>query len=76
MEKYLGRKLLPTESVHHRDGDRKNNAIKNLELWHEKNHPHGQRVKDLIDTALERANLEESEETRDIFYQVFFNGLN
>ena len=33
MERHLGRKLLPNETVHHRDGDKLNNDITNLELW-------------------------------------------
>lgn len=32
MEKYLGRKLLATEIVHHRNGERWNNKLDNLEL--------------------------------------------
>lgn len=32
MEKYLGRKLLRNEHVHHKDGDRTNNKIENLEI--------------------------------------------
>jgi len=38
MEKYLGRKLLKSEAVHHRDRNRKNNNIENLELWDRKEH--------------------------------------
>ena len=30
MEKHLKRNLLPTETVHHIDGNKKNNAIENL----------------------------------------------
>lgn len=30
MEKHLGRKLKPTEEVHHIDGNRENNALSNL----------------------------------------------
>lgn len=32
MEKFIGRKLLRNEIVHHIDGDKKNNDIKNLQL--------------------------------------------
>ena len=32
MEHHLGRKLLPTEDVHHIDGDKTNNDISNLEV--------------------------------------------
>jgi hypothetical protein len=33
MEKHLGRELRSNETVHHRDGERLNNDITNLELW-------------------------------------------
>ncbi len=35
MEEHLGRLLLPGEVVHHKDSDRANNAIDNLELYSE-----------------------------------------
>lgn len=33
MEQHLGRYLDPREVVHHKDGDKKNNSIENLELF-------------------------------------------
>jgi hypothetical protein len=47
MEQSLGRKLLDRETVHHRDGNRLNNAIENLELWSNR-HSKGQRVDEKI----------------------------
>ena len=38
MEKHLGRKLLPNEVIHHKDGDGLNNALENLELMEQSKH--------------------------------------
>ena len=38
MEKHLGRKLLPSEVIHHKDGNGLNNAIENLELMEQSAH--------------------------------------
>lgn len=51
MEGILGRPLLPTESIHHRGGDRLNNDPPNLELW-DKSQPFGQRVSEKIEWAI------------------------
>lgn len=52
MSDHLGRALLPTESVHHMNGDRSDNRIENLELW-VTFQPAGQRPQDLVTYARE-----------------------
>lgn len=52
MENKIGRFLLDTEEVHHKNGIRDDNNIDNLELW-SKSHPKGQRVEDMIDFCYE-----------------------
>lgn len=51
MEKFLGRYLHPWELVHHKDEDKSNNQIENLELW-SKGHPNGDKVSDVYTSEI------------------------
>lgn len=52
MAEHLGRPLAPDEVVHHRNGNRRDNRIENLELW-SVYQPKGQRVTDKVAYAVE-----------------------
>lgn len=52
MEAHLGRPLLPHEQIHHKNGNRIDNRVENLELW-VKSQPSGQRALDLLEWARE-----------------------
>lgn len=56
MEQKLGRDLIRGENVHHKNGNRADNRVENLELW-STNQPSGQRVEDKLVWALEILEL-------------------
>lgn len=57
MSDFLERPLFPDENVHHKDGDRTNNVLCNLELW-VVTHPSGTRALDRAKDLLDRYSLE------------------
>lgn len=52
MGEHIGRPLRKDENVHHKNGNRADNRLENLELW-TKSQPAGQRVSDKIKWAKE-----------------------
>jgi hypothetical protein len=52
MEEHLGRPLIGDENVHHKNGQKGDNRLENLELWSTLQ-PHGQRVEDKLLFAYE-----------------------
>lgn len=56
MAEILGRDLLPSESVHHKNGQRSDNRPQNLELW-TRWQPAGQRVTDKVEWAVQLLRL-------------------
>lgn len=79
MQKHLGRELHKDERIHHKNANRSDNRIENLEVWtiHKKDPP-GSRVHDLLEDISERLlkaleNLKEEEKI--LIKKIIFEGI-
>lgn len=68
MERFLGRKLLPNERVHHRNGKRDDNRKQNLEVWtirgNNKKDPAGTRLRDMLEGVMGHPAISKFSETQ------------
>jgi hypothetical protein len=73
MEQALGRRLLPSERVHHKNGNRADNRPENLELWAilGRKDPAGQRLEDLLNEVLSQPEITDRGAVEAAFRRVF-----
>lgn len=76
MQEHIKRKLAKTEYVHHKNGDRQDNRIENLELWivvgRSKKDPCGQRLEDVLSELLNQPEVQDVQEEVEIAFRRVF----